>query len=151
MTDYEIERDITINAPIAIVWQTIADPQKITAWFSDAAEFTAMPGNRGTLTFNANTEPHVVPITIVDADEPHRFSYRWVYPPDQEASTANSTLVTFTLTATDHETTHLRVVETGLEQMVLPDAEKDSFADQHRAGWQTQGDRLRALFAAQPE
>ena len=99
-----------------------------------------VPGRHG--------RPHVVGITVVAADRPHRFSYRWVYPPGERATEANSTLVTFTLAADGDERTRLRVVETGLDQMDMADDEKQKFLEQHRHGWQVQGDRLRDLFAA---
>jgi uncharacterized protein YndB with AHSA1/START domain len=101
------------------------------------------------LTFRADSDaPNIVGITVVAADRPHLFSYRWVYPPGERASEANSTLVTFTLTADGDERTRLRVVESGLDQLDLADDEKQRFLDEHRHGWQVQGDRLQELFAS---
>jgi hypothetical protein len=40
------------------------------------------------------------------------------------------------------------VVETGLDHMDMADDEKQRFLEQHRHGWQVQGDRLRELFAS---
>ena len=149
MSTYTIERDIEIEAPIDVVWRTITEPEQIRTWFSDAAELEARPGAIGTLTFRKDSDdPFVVDITVVTADRPHRFSYRWVYPPGERATEANSTLVTFTLVADGDERTRLRVVETGLDQMDLADDEKQEFFEQHRHGWEVQGDRLRDLFAS---
>ena len=118
MNNYTIERDIEIEAP---------------------------PETVGRL---RRAHPNIVGITVVAADRPHRFSYRWVYPPGERATEANSTLVTFTLVADGDERTRLRVVETGLDQMDMADDEKHKFLEQHRHGWQVQGDRLRDLFAS---
>jgi uncharacterized protein YndB with AHSA1/START domain len=149
MSDYTIERDIEIDAPVDVVWRTITEPELIRTWFSDEAEIVAHPGAVGSLTFRAHTDaPHVVGITVVAVDRPHRFSYRWVYPPGEDATETNSTLVTFTLVADGDERTRLRVVESGLDRVEMTDEEKQRFLEDHRHGWQVQGDRLRDLFAA---
>ena len=149
MSTYTIERDIEIEAPVEVVWRTITEPDLIRTWFSDAADVEPRPGAVGSLTFRADTDaPNIVGITVVVADRPHRFSYRWVYPTGERATEANSTLVTFTIVANGDERTRLRVVETGLDQMHMADDEKQKFFEDHRNGWQVQGDRLRDLFAS---
>jgi uncharacterized protein YndB with AHSA1/START domain len=151
MSTYTIEREIEIEAPVDVVWRTITEPELIRTWFSDVADIEARPGAVGSLTFRADTDdPNIVNITVVAADRPHRFSYRWVYPSGERATEANSTLVTFTLVADGDERTRLRVVESGLDQMEMADDEKQNFLEQHRHGWQVQGDRLRDLFASGP-
>ncbi len=149
MNDRTIERDIEIEAPVEVVWRTITEPELIRTWFADIADVEARPGAVGSLTFRAGTDaPHIVGITVVDADRPHRFSYRWVYPPGQQATQANSTLVTFTLVADGDERTLLRVVESGLDHIDIADDDNQTFLEEHRRGWQVQGDRLRDLFAS---
>jgi uncharacterized protein YndB with AHSA1/START domain len=149
MSTYTIERDIEIEAPVDVVWHTITEPEQIRTWFSDAVELEARPDAVGTLTFRADTDdPLVVGITVVAAERPHRFSFRWCYPPGDRATADNSTLVTFTLTADGDARTRLRVVETGLEQLDWPDDEKQKYVDEHRHGWQARGDKLRDLFGA---
>ena len=151
MSTHTIERDIDINAPIEVVWRTITEPELIRTWFSDIAEIEARPGAIGSLTFRADSDdPFVVGITVVDAEPPQRFSYRWVYPPGERASETNSTLVTFTLVADGAERTRLRVVESGLDRMDMTDEAKRTFAEEHRHGWLVQGDRLRDLFVSGP-
>ena len=149
MNNYTIERDIEIEAPVEVVWRAITEPELIRTWFADVADVEARPGAVGSLTFRADSDaPHVVGITVVTADRPHRFSYRWVYPPGERATEVNSTLVTFTLVADGDERTRLRVVESGLEQMDMADGDKQKFFEDHSHGWQVQGDRLRDLFAS---
>jgi uncharacterized protein YndB with AHSA1/START domain len=149
MNNYTIERDIEIEAPVDVVWRTITEPELIRTWFSDMADVEARPGAVGSLTFRADSDaPHIVDITVVAADRPHRFSYRWVYPPGEDAAEINSTLVTFTLVADGDERTRLRVVESGLDQMDMADDDKQKFFEDHSHGWQVQGDRLRDLFAS---
>lgn len=149
MNDYTIERDIEIEAPVEVVWRTITEPALIRTWFADVADVDASPGAEGSLTFRADSDdPLVVAITVVAAERPHRFSYRWVYPPGDRATEANSTLVTFTLVADGDERTRLRVVETGLEHRDMTDDDKQEFFEQHRHGWHVQADRLRDLFTS---
>lgn len=151
MSKHTIQRDIEIEAPVEVVWRTITEPELIRTWFADAVDVEARPGAVGSLTFRADTDtPNIVGITVVAADPPHRFSYRWVYPPGERATKTNSTLVTFTLVADGDERTRLRVVESGLDQMDMADDEKQKFLEEHRHGWQVQGDRLRDLFASGP-
>jgi uncharacterized protein YndB with AHSA1/START domain len=149
MNNDTIEREIEIDAPVEVVWRTITEPELIRTWFSDVADIEARPGAVGSLTFRADTDaPHIVGVAVVAADRPHRFSYRWTYPPGERATETNSTLVTFTLVADGAERTRLRVVESGVDQLDLSDDEKQKFLDDHRHGWQVQGDRLRDLFAS---
>jgi uncharacterized protein YndB with AHSA1/START domain len=149
MSHSTIQRDIEIEAPVDVVWRTITEPELIRTWFSDAADVDARPGAVGSLTFRADTDtPHVVGITVVEADRPHRFSYRWVYPPGDDATETNSTLVTFTLVSDGDERTRLRVVESGLDRIDMTDDEKQRFLEEHRHGWEVQGNRLRDLFGA---
>jgi len=149
MSTYTIERDIEIEAPVEVVWRTITEPELIRTWFSDLVDLEPRPGAVGTLTFRADSDdPHAVDITVVAAERPHRFSYRWCYPAGDRATPDNSTLVTFTLTADGDARTRLRVTESGLDQLDWPDADKQKFVGEHSHGWQVQGDRLRDLFAA---
>jgi len=92
-----------------------------------------------------------VNITVVAAERPHTFSFRWVYPSGAEATTENSVLVTFTLTPDGEERTHLRVVETGLEDVHWTDDEKRQYVEEHRRGWEKHGGKLQRLFRAPRE
>ena len=151
MTSNTIERDIEIEAAIEIVWRTITQPELIRTWFANDVDIAAEPGAVGSLTFIADSdEPIVVGITVVSAQRPYRFSYRWMYPPGQVALANNSTLVTFTLIEVGPERTRLRVVESGLDHMDMTDDDRQTFLEEHRHGWQVQGDRLRNLFTAEP-
>jgi len=83
-----------IDAPVEVVWRTITEPELIRTWFSDAADVEARPGAVGSLTFRADSDaPNIVGITVVAADRPHRFSYRWYIPPASARRKPNSTLV----------------------------------------------------------
>ncbi len=57
-----IEREIDIDAPIDVVWNVITQPEHITVWFTDTAEFDLDPGGEGRLGWDAKarTRPTVV-------------------------------------------------------------------------------------------
>src|SRR5215211_2851475 len=136
-TDYRIEREIVIDAPIDVVWRTITEPDRISLWFADKVELEVEPGARGYLGFGDQGGPVVVEIV----DPPTRFSFRWNHPAGGEPAAGNSLLVEFTL-AGDGEQTRLRVVESGLDLLAWPDAEKQRYAGEHDEGWGTFLDRL---------
>ncbi len=149
MSTHTIERDIEIDAPVDVVWRTVTEPEQIGKWLSDLVKLEPRPGAVGTLTFRADTDdPLLVDITVVAAERPHHFSFRWCYPSGEHATADNSTLVTFTLTTRGDARTQLRVTETGLDQLDWTDEDKQKFADEHTHGWQVQGDKLRDLFVA---
>jgi uncharacterized protein YndB with AHSA1/START domain len=143
MNDLEIERDVVIEAPIDVVWRTITEPDQMSRWFADRVDLVVEPGAHGYLHFGDQGGP-----VVVDAVEPpHRFSFRWNHPRDEQPLAGNSMLVEFTLTREGDERTRLRVVESGHEQRAWPDAEQQRYADEHREGWGDFLDRLARLHS----
>ena len=67
--------------------------------------------------------------------------------PARSPSRGNSLLVEFTLAAEGSERTRLRVVESGLDLLAWPDAEKERYAEEHNGGWATFLGRLAGLLA----
>src|ERR687890_1582367 len=120
----QIERDITINAPVDRVWELITQPEHVGRWFGDAgAEIDLRPGGEMIL---RGTE-HGTSRARVVAVEPHtRFSYRWAPfkdPGGEEPVEGNSTLVEFTLQR-EGDGTRLRVVESGFASLVTSDEQR---------------------------
>jgi len=144
VTDMSIERAIVIDAPIAVVWQTITEPDEIARWFADRVELDAKPGGEGTLFFEKNGI--TAPLVVDRVEPPTLFSFRWCQPDGEQPVHGNSTLVEFTLVADADARTTLTVTETGLDAMALPDDEKQRYADSHRDGWKGCFDRLGDLF-----
>lgn len=147
MADYRIERDVVIEAPVDVVWHTITEPDQITRWFADRVELELKPGGRGYLGFDQDGEEKGSAIVVETVDPPSRFAFRWNRPQDEDPDSTNSVLVEFTLDARSPESTHLRVVETGLELLTWPEGEKQSYAEDHNGGWGHCFDRLVVLFA----
>ena len=144
-----IERDIFIEAPIDIVWQTVTEPQLIPLWFSDTAEIEVQPGGHGELVFtdSATTQHVTAPIVVEVVEAPTMFSFRWGHVDGVEPTAGNSMLVEFTLQP-DGDSTRLRVVETGHVVMDWPDDQKATYAADHAHGWEVHLGRLQDHFAS---
>ncbi|MEJ3742860.1 SRPBCC family protein [Actinomycetes bacterium KLBMP 9797] len=131
-----IEREIHVEATPDVVYKVISTPEHLREWWPDEAELDPVPGATGVVSFGdrSTASAHVVPLTVVEADPPRRFSFRWVYDEGAAATPANSLLVTFDLTPSGAGTL-LRFTETGFrekgwEAAVLEEAYRD-----HATGW----------------
>ena len=145
-TEYQIEREIVIDAPVEVVWHTITVPDQMRLWFADQVELEVAPGARGHMGFGAQGGP----VLVETVEPPTRFSFRWNSPAGEEATAANSLLVEFTL-ADEGGRTHLRVVESGLGRLPWPEVDKQRYAEEHNGGWGTFLDRLARLLAERTE
>lgn len=137
---FTVTRSIDIAAPAEKVWRAITEPEHLSLWFGR----TVLDGGGvGTMTFD---DHGAVPIRIESMDPPRSVTYRWSNDnaldrlPD-ELDETRSTVFTFTLAA-EGERTLLTVVESGFERTSDPLANLDS----HRRGWDTELDKLVALF-----
>jgi uncharacterized protein YndB with AHSA1/START domain len=129
-TQYQIEREIEIDAPIEVVWRTITEPDQITQWFADKVELEVKPGALGYMGFGEQGGP----VLVETVEPPTRFSFRWNHPAGEQPAAGNSLLVEFTLVS-EGDQTRLRVVESGLEPLPWPDADKQRYAEEHNEGW----------------
>ena len=136
-TEYQIEREIVIDAPVDVVWRTVTEPDQITLWFADKVDLEITPGTLGYLGFGEQGGP----VLVETVDPPTRFSFRWNHPAGDEPAPGNSILVEFTLVDEGGQT-RLRVVESGLEPLPWPEADKQRYADEHTEGWGKFLDRL---------
>ena len=148
MEHHTITRALTIAARPETVYEVITDPRHMTQWWPDQADMEARPGSEGSITFGRATDPgsKVVPLTVIEADPPRRFSFRWAYPAGTAPTSANSFLVTFQLEPSDAGT-RLTFTETGFtdQGMASHDVEA-SYAD-HGAAWDRFLPRLAAHAA----
>ena len=145
MADFQIEREVVIDAPVEVVWRTITEPEQIRQWFADRVELELEPGGRGLMGF----EDRAFPLVVEALEPPTLFSFRWNHPAGEEPAAGNSTLVEFRLVG-EGERTRLRVVESGLELLGWAVGDKERFADEHRGGWAMYMDRLARLLAERP-
>jgi len=135
VTQDRIERETTIAAPAARVWELLTSAEHLGRWFGDAgAEIDLRPGGALTLTW----EEHGTARGVLERVEPEReLTWRWtpIYAMrGSEPAEGTSTLVEFFLTERAGAT-HLRVVESGFASLRCSDEVRDdSFAD-HSQGW----------------
>ena len=130
-----IERELRIDATPEVVYEVISSPEHLREWWPDGAELDPVPGATGAITFGDPTAPDakIVPLTVLEADPPRRFAFRWAYD-EGPATETNSFLVTFDLVPSG-DGTLLRFKETGFrergwEAAVLEEAYLD-----HVRGW----------------
>ncbi len=131
MKHASIEREIRIDATPDVVYKVISTPEHLREWWPDEAEFTPAPGATGHITFG---DTKVVPLTVIEADPPRRFVFRWVHEEGEAATSANSFLVTFDLVPSGTGTL-LRFRETGFTEKLSDPAEREEQYNDHVTGW----------------
>jgi uncharacterized protein YndB with AHSA1/START domain len=131
-----IEREIHVEATPEVVYEVISTPEHLREWWPDEAELEPVAGATGAITFGARSTPEakVVPLTVVEADPPRRFSFRWVYDEGEAAASANSLLVTFELFASGAGTL-LRFTEKGFREKGWQAAVLEEQYREHVTGW----------------
>ena len=131
-----IERELRIDAAPEVVYEVISSPEHIREWWPDDAELDPVPGGTGTITFGdpASPDAKVEQLTVLEADSPRRFVFRWVYGEGEPAAPGKSLLVTFDLVPSG-DGTLLRFEETGFRERGWEAAVlEEAYAD-HVSGW----------------
>ncbi|MDX6324898.1 MAG: hypothetical protein QOK15_1252 [Nocardioidaceae bacterium] len=131
-----IEREIHIHAAPEVVFDVISRPEHLREWWPDEAELRPSPGATGVITFgdSSSSERKVAPLTVVEADPPRRFSFRWVYDENEAATSTNSLLVTFDLIPSAAGTL-LRFTEAGFREKGWEAAVLEEQYREHVTGW----------------
>ena len=135
--EYEsIEREIHVEASPEIVFEVISSPVHLKEWWPDDATVDPVAGATGVLVFGNDDNPraHVAEITVVAAEPPRLFSFRWVYPEGEVASASNALLVTFELTPAG-DGTLVRMAETGFREKGWEVAVLEEQYNDHVSGW----------------
>lgn len=131
-----IEREIRIDATPEVVYEVVSRPEHLKEWWPDEAELEPVPGATGIISFGdrGTPEAHVVPVTVVEADPPRLFSFRWVYDRGEAATPDNSLLVTFELVPSGGGTL-LRLTEAGFREKGWEAAALEEQYRDHVTGW----------------
>jgi uncharacterized protein YndB with AHSA1/START domain len=130
-----IEREIHVAAAPEIVYQVVSRPEHLREWWPDEADLDPVPGGTGAISFGAGPDKQGSPLTVVEADPPKRFSFRWVYDDGDTARQGNSLLVTFDLVPSGAGTL-LRFSETGFRERGWEAAVLEEAYREHAAGWE---------------
>jgi uncharacterized protein YndB with AHSA1/START domain len=139
-----IEREIEIDAPIDVVWAVITEPGHISRWFTDSAELDLRAGGDGRFAWKLEGPERtaVANLRVLRVEPPHFFSFRWNHPDGVEPTETNAPLVEFSLEARG-DSTLLRLVESGLERVLRPEADREAYYTDHSSGWGRFAERLR--------
>ncbi|GHJ43596.1 activator of HSP90 ATPase [Catellatospora sp. TT07R-123] len=131
-----IEREIHVEASPDIVYDVVSRPEHLREWWPDDVKLDPVPGAVGELIWHGDdgVPAMVVPMTVVEAEPPRRFSFRWVYDADAVPDESNSFLVTFDLVPTDNGTT-VRMTETGFRERGWEIAVLEAAYNEHIEGW----------------
>jgi len=127
-----IEREIHIEATPEVVYQVVSTPEHLKEWWPDDAELDRVPGGTATVTFVRPDGTHSQALTVVEADPPRRFSFRWVY--DEGETAGSALLVTFDLVPSGSGTL-LRFTEEGFREKGWEAAVLEEQYRDHTAGW----------------
>jgi uncharacterized protein YndB with AHSA1/START domain len=133
MVPEQVEREVVIDAPVEVVWETITQAEHVSRWFGDSATVDLRPGGLMLLIWERYGTLHA---RIETVEPPYRFSFRWATP-EVEPREGNSTLVEFTLSPRG-ERTHLRVRESGFPQLEGTEADRQRHVSHSEEGWNTE-------------
>jgi uncharacterized protein YndB with AHSA1/START domain len=131
-----IERELHIEASPEVVFDVISSPEHIRDWWSAETEIEPVAGSTSELTWRdeASGRVDVVPITVVDAQPPRLFSFRWTQGAGEVPTPSNSLLVTFELSPAGAGTV-LRLTETGFRARGWDIAVAEETYRDHVTGW----------------
>jgi uncharacterized protein YndB with AHSA1/START domain len=131
-----IERELHIDASPEVVFEVISSPAHIREWWSAKTDLDPVPGATAELVWGdpPGAGSMVSPITVVDAEPPRLFSFRWIYPDGEAATGNNSLLVTFELVPSGAGT-KLRLTETGFREKGWEVAVLEEHYQDHCTGW----------------
>jgi len=131
-----IEREVHIAASPEVVFDVISRPDHIRDWWSAETEIEPVSGSTSELTWRDEASGRVdrVPITVIDVEPYHRFSFRWTQGLGEPPTATNSLLVTFELAPTADGTV-LRLTESGFRERGWEIAELEAAYQDHVSGW----------------
>jgi uncharacterized protein YndB with AHSA1/START domain len=138
-----IERELHIDASPEVVFEVISSPHHLREWFPDDTDLEPVPGATGAFIWHDEDggQSKVQPVTVVEAEPPRLFSFRWLASEGEAASASNSLLVTFELSPSGQGTV-LRMTEVGFREKGWEAAVLEEQYNDHCVGWDTHLGRL---------
>jgi len=130
-----IERQIYVQASPEVVFEVVSSPDHLRQWWPDEAQYEPVPGSTGEIVFgDRSAGGQAVAFTVVDAQPPRTFSFRWTHPTGEPAVAGNSLLVIFDLTPSRGGTL-LKMTESGFREMGWEAAVLEQQYQEHVTGW----------------
>ena len=136
-----IEREIHVDAPPEVVFEVVSRPEHIREWWDAETDVQPTPGATGELVWGDRA--NVVPMSVVEAEPPRLFSFRWTHAAGETAADGNSMLVTFELVPSGAGTL-LKLTETGFRERGWEIAQLEETYRDHVDGWATFVPRIAA-------
>ncbi|WP_184788383.1 SRPBCC domain-containing protein [Phytomonospora endophytica] len=124
-----IEREIHVDASPEVVFDVVSRPEHISEWWSDEA---TLDDGIGELVWGERVD--VQQFSVVTAEPPRLFAFRWAYPDGKFDAEAAALLVTFELTPSGTGT-KLRMTESGFREMGWEAAKLEEMYNDHVTGW----------------
>jgi hypothetical protein len=87
-----IERELYIEAAPEVVYEVVSDPRHVKQWWPDDARYEPAPGASGEIFFakgEGEAGGTAVAFTVVEAQPPWMFSFRWTHPAGTPAAVGN--------------------------------------------------------------
>lgn len=136
MPHTSIDREIHIDASPDVVFDVLTSPEHIREWWNGAeTDLAPTAGSVAEIAWGRTSpEPHVERLTVVEADRPRRFAFRWVAEGASTADASNSLLATFELVPDGGGTT-VRFSETGYDEKAWDTSDRGATFAAHTEGW----------------
>jgi uncharacterized protein YndB with AHSA1/START domain len=98
-----IRREVTVAAPLEVVWGALTEPGELAAWFGAEAEVDLRVGGAIRFRWPDGTERRGL---VVDVDPPCRLAFRWreLRTSASGLAIADATVVAFTLEEKERRT-----------------------------------------------
>lgn len=128
-----IEREVTINAPVDVVWPLVSEP----GWWINEGEIREHTVEAiGDNIWKVSDIKHGDwKIEVTESDEPRTVAFRWLAGEDDQGRADQlRTLVRFTLEPTDDGTT-VRVIESGFTTGTVDEKRRETY-DANTQGWE---------------
>ena len=129
-----IEREIYVEASPEVVFEVVSSPEHVQRWWPDEARYEPVAGSTGEILFGGRPGGATVQITVLEAQPPRTFSFRWTQPAGEPAAPGNSLLVTFELTPSGGGTL-LKMTESGFREIGWEVALLEQQFQEHVSGW----------------
>ena len=143
-----IEREIYVDASPEIVFEVVSSPEHVQQWWADEAHYEPVAGSTGELVFgDRDAGGSAVGFSVIEAQPPRTFSFRWTQPAGEPAEAGNSLLVTFELTPSRGGTI-LKMTETGFRERGWEAAVLEAEYRRHVTGWDVHLSGLETYLAA---
>lgn len=130
-----IEKEISVNAPLQLVWSALTEGEHVGSWFGNGQPTRIDLRLGGMIIFDHGGHGDI-PARIETLTPPSTLAYRWavIGPPGEQPSPDNSTVVQISVEGRGDITT-IHLTETGFDSVNAPADEIEARYQANDAGW----------------